>query len=199
VLPQTWGVILGRALIEPVWFFVADWLAIILVSKGIKIEGSMAAFSIPFVAADMGSLFGGALSGWLIARGWSVGSARKIPMIVFSFGMTALIPIGYVSNVWAVTALFAIATFSYAVWITMNIVLPSDLFPSDSVATVTGMSGTGGGVATVLSTCLIGYVSDRYSFKSLLSVAGICPLIATGVSLLLLRNRIDNAAMVQRT
>jgi len=32
---------------------------------------------IPFIAADLGSFFGGGVSGYLIRLGWSLGAARK--------------------------------------------------------------------------------------------------------------------------
>ena len=50
----------------------------------------------------------------------------------------------------------------------MALVLPSDLYRSESVATVSGMSGTGAGLGTIISTFLIGYVSDHYSFEPIL-------------------------------
>jgi hypothetical protein len=37
-----------------------------------------------------------------------------------------------------------------------------------SVATVSGLSGTGAGVGTIASTYLIGRISDRYSFGPIL-------------------------------
>src|SRR5262249_60048309 len=27
-LPQTWGIVVGKALTDPVWFFITDWFAI---------------------------------------------------------------------------------------------------------------------------------------------------------------------------
>src|SRR5262249_1598310 len=33
-LPQTWGIMVGKMLTDPVWFFIADWFAIYLVAKG---------------------------------------------------------------------------------------------------------------------------------------------------------------------
>ena len=33
-LPQTWGVIIAKTLTDPVWFFITDWFAIYLVSRG---------------------------------------------------------------------------------------------------------------------------------------------------------------------
>jgi len=45
------------------------------------------------------------------------------------------------------------------------------------VATVSGMSGTGAGIGTIISTYLIGYVSDHYSFGSILITASFIPLV----------------------
>jgi ACS family hexuronate transporter-like MFS transporter len=59
----------------------------------------------------------------------------------------------------------------------MALVLPSDLYRSESVATVSGMSGTGAGLGTIVSTFLIGYVSDRYSFEPILITASFIPFI----------------------
>ena len=76
-LPQTWGIILGKTLTDPVWFFITDWFAIFLVSKGHRLEDSLFAFWVPFLAADVGNFAGGGVSSWLIRRGWGVGAARK--------------------------------------------------------------------------------------------------------------------------
>jgi hypothetical protein len=37
-LPQTWAVIAARTMTDPVWFFITDWFAIYLVTKGINPE-----------------------------------------------------------------------------------------------------------------------------------------------------------------
>jgi len=60
----------------------------------------------------------------------------------------------------------------------MVLVLPSDLFPSRSVGTVSGMAGTGAGLGTIVSTFLIGYVADHYSFEPILIGASLIPLVA---------------------
>jgi ACS family hexuronate transporter-like MFS transporter len=106
---------------------------------------------------------------------------------LFGSGMLALIPTIYVSNLYLLTALFAVSMFSYVAWITMSLVLHSDLYPSNTVATVSGMSGTASGVGTIIATYLIGVVSDRYSFSPVLIGAGILPLIATAMTLLLVQ------------
>src|SRR5437660_5204246 len=80
-LPQTWGIVVGKALTDPVWFFITDWFAIYLVAQGFSLENSLLAFWVPFLAADLGNFAGGGLSSALIARGWSVGAARKLVVV----------------------------------------------------------------------------------------------------------------------
>src|SRR4029450_826320 len=85
-LPQTWGIIISKTLTDPVWCFITDWFAIYLVSKGHKLEESLLAFWIPFLAADIGNFAGGGFSSWLIKRGWSVGAARKLVIVICGLG-----------------------------------------------------------------------------------------------------------------
>ena len=186
-LPQTWGVIAARTMTDPVWFFITDWFFIYLVSKGINTEQGLFASWIPFVAADLGNFFGGGVSSWLIRRGWPVIKARKAVVVFGAVGMTLLIPTVFTSNLFALAGLFAISTFAYASFSTMALVLPSDLYRSESVATVSGMSGTGAGVCTIVSTFLIGYVSDRYSFKPILITASFIPFLGMLLVLILIR------------
>ncbi len=187
-LPQTWGVIIGKTFTDPVWFFVTDWFGIYLVSKGIKLEEGLLVFWIPFIAADIGNFFGGGLSSWLIRRGWSVGRARNAVIIIGGFGMALLATSVFFSDRFALGAIFGISTLAYSAFATMILVLPSDLFPSESVATVSGMSGTGAGIGTIVSTFLIGYVADHYSFTPILVGASLVPFIGMGLMLMLVRN-----------
>lgn len=188
-LPQTWAVIAARTMTDPVWFFITDWFAIYLVAKGINPEQGLLAFWIPFVAADLGNFFGGGLSSWLIKRGWPVLQARKAVVVFGGLGMTLLIPTIFTSSLMALAGLFAVSTFAYASFSTMALVLPSDLYRSESVATVSGMSGTGAGLGTIISTYLIGYVSDHYSFEPILITASLIPLLGMVLVLFLVRER----------
>jgi MFS transporter, ACS family, hexuronate transporter len=186
-LSRTWAVIAARTTTDPVWFFITDWFAIYLVTKGINPEQGLLAFWIPFAAADLGNFFGGGMSSWLIRRGWPVVRARKAVVVFGGLGMALLIPTVFTSNLFALAGLFAVSTFAYASFSTMALVLPSDLFRSDSVATVSGMSGTGAGVGTIISTYLIGYISDRYSFAPILITASLIPLLGMVLVLTLVK------------
>ena len=195
-LPQTWGTIIAKTFTDPVWFFVADWFPIYLVAKGIPLKNGLIAVWIPFIAADLGNFFGGGTSGYLIKRGWSLGAARKALVIFGGIGVLLLIPTLYTANLYLITLLFALSTFSYAAFSTIANVLPSDLFVSHSVASVSGLSGTGAGIGTIIAFKLIGYVSDlphvaaTHSFDRIIVVAGLLPFLGMVLVLLLVRNTV---------
>ena len=73
-------------------------------------------------------------------------------------------------------------------------VLPSDLYTSESVASVSGMSGTGAGIGTIIAFELIGYFSDAHqarathSFDAIVITAGLIPFVGMILVLLLVRN-----------
>ena len=204
-LPQTWGTIIAKGLTDPVWFFVTDWFPIYLVAKGIPLKSGLFAVWVPFVASDLGNFFGGAASGYLIKRGWPLGAARKALVVFGGIGVLLLIPTIFVVKLWAITALFALATFSYASFSTIANVLPADLFTSESVASVSGLSGTGAGIGTIIAFKLIGTFTDArqaaatHSFDPIVVVAGMVPFIAMILVLLLVRNtRATDEGLVRR-
>jgi ACS family hexuronate transporter-like MFS transporter len=197
-LPQTWGIVIGKALTDPVWFFITDWFAIYLVSRGYRLEESLMAFWVPFLAADLGNFAGGGISSWLIARGWSVGWARKIVVLVGGLGMTLLAPTVWIDSFAVLVTCFAISTFCYAAVSTMILNLPADVYRTASVASVSGLSGTGAGIGTITATLLIGTVSDRMSFAPIMVGASVIPLFAVVAVLALVRNTPASRAGIVR-
>ncbi|MCI0621553.1 MAG: MFS transporter [Acidobacteria bacterium] len=186
-LKQTWGIILGRALMDPYWFLVAEWFGVYLVSRGIRVEDSVLAFWAPFVGADLGNFFGAGLSSYWIRRGWPVGKARRATILIFGPSMLALIPAAFSQNYWMIIALFAFSTFSYACCATMFLSLPADAFQSKAVASVSGLSGSAAGLVTLGTTYLVGRVADAYSFQPIIITASLAPCIATAIILGLVR------------
>lgn len=193
-LRQTWAVVAAKAFTDPVWYFVTDWFPIYLVAKGINLGSSLLAIWIPFLATDAGNFFSGWLSGMLIRRGWSLEAARKAFIVGGGVGMLLLIPTIFTANVYAITAFFALATFSYGCFTTIANVLPADLFENDSVASVSGISNTGAGLCTIVAFLLVGVVSDArratliHSFDPILIAAGSLPFFGMILVLFLLRD-----------
>jgi MFS transporter, ACS family, hexuronate transporter len=108
--------------------------------------------------------------------------------------MTTIIPTIFTTNLYVIALLFAITTFTYASFTTMANVMPSDLFNSESVASVSGLSGTGTGIGTIVAFKLIGYFADArqatgtHSFDPIIIIAGLLPLVGMILVLLLMRN-----------
>ncbi len=199
-LPQTWATIIAKTSTDPVFFFITEWFPIYLVAKGIELKSGLIGVWIPFVAADVGSFVAGWFSGYLVRRGVSLGWARKVPIIYGGVGMTLLMLTIFTTNLYLIAFLFAVVTFTYAGFTIMANTLPSDLFGSESVASVSGLGGTGTGLGTILAFKLIGYVSDArqaagtHSFDPIVIAAGVIPFVGMILVLLLLRN---NAATEQ--
>jgi ACS family hexuronate transporter-like MFS transporter len=197
-LPQTWGYVLSKTFTDPVWFFITDWFAIYLVARGFSIEEGLLAFWVPFLAADAGNFFGGGVSSWMIARGWSVGVARKAIGVMGAIGMTMLLPTLWVDTLPAIIAFFAISTFAYAAFSTVILNLPADLYDSASVASVSGMGGTGAGLGTIAAIYLTGWMADEYSFAPVMVAASVIPWIALVAMLALVRNTAATRAGIVR-
>jgi ACS family hexuronate transporter-like MFS transporter len=193
-LPQTWGAIFAKTLTDPVWFFIADWFPIYLIAKGIPLQSGLMAVWIPFIAADLGNFFGGIASGALIKHGWTVGAARKSIVVFGSIGVLLLIPTIFTVNLYLITVLFALSTFSFTAYSTIANVLPSDLFFSQSVASVSGLTGSGAGIGTIVAFKLIGYFSDQphvsatHSFDQIIIVASLMPMVGMLLIFWLVRN-----------
>ncbi len=187
-LPQTWGYVISKSFTDPVWFFVTDWFAIYLVARGFTLEESLVGFWVPFLAADLGNFFGGGVSSWLIARGWPVAAARKAIAVIGAAGMLTIALTIWTSSFALIITCFAISTFTYAAFSTVILNLPADIFPSGSVASVSGLGGTAAGFGTIGAIYFTGWVADRYSFAPILIGASLVPLIALMAFLFLIRN-----------
>ncbi len=183
-----WGIVLGRALTDPIWWFYVFWLPQYLSdARGFGLK-QIALFAwIPFVAADIGNFTGGWISGYCIRRGMSVVRARKWVCLVSCVPILAGIPAAAVHSVYLALALICVALWGFASWSTMGLTLPSDLFPQEVVGSVTGLSGLAAGLVGAGFTLLVGAIVDHYSYRPAFLVAGLLPILATIFLFLLIR------------
>jgi len=185
---NVWGIVLGRALTDPIWWFYLFWLPQYLSdARGFSLKQIALSAWVPFVAADIGNFTGGWISGCCIRRGLSVIRARTWVCILSCVPILAGMPVAMVSNPYVAVGLISIALWGYASWSTMGLTLPSDLFPQDVVATVTGMSGLAAGLLSALFTMLVGTLVDRFSCSPAFIAAGLLPILATVAVVVLIR------------
>ncbi len=187
--PNVWGIVLGRSLTDPIWWFYVFWLPQYLSdARGFSLKQIGAFAWIPFLFADIGNFTGGLASGFFIKRGMPVIRSRKLVCILSSLPILAGIPAALThSAAWAL-ALISLATWGYASWSTMGLTFPSDLFPQDVVASVTGLSGLGAGLVSTLFTLAVGWLVDNFhSYFLAFLAAGLVPMLATASVLILIR------------
>jgi MFS transporter, ACS family, hexuronate transporter len=118
---------------------------------------------------------------------------------VGGIGMSSLMVSVFVTDLFALTAVFAVATCAYAAASTAVLNLPADIYWSRSVATVSGMGGAAAGAVTICASLLTGVISDRYSFEPILIAASIVPLLAVAAVLVLVRNNDATASGLVRS
>jgi ACS family hexuronate transporter-like MFS transporter len=177
---QTWGIVIGRFLVDPVWWLYITWLPLYLSSvRGFDLRQIGLFAWVPYVAADAGSLFGGWFSGYLIGRGWSVNKARKAAMIFAAALMPAGIFAAFTPDAMVCLSLIGVVLFGFQAWINNVQVLPSDIFPSNAVGSVAGLGGTGAGIGSMIFIFTTGWVVDHFSYTPILVTAGILAPVGT--------------------
>ncbi len=177
---QTWGIVLARFLVDPVWWLYITWLPLFLHQvHGFDLKQIGLFAWVPFVAADAGSLAGGWLSGFLIGRGWSVNAARKAVIAVSACLMPAGIFAAFTQDSMTALALIGVVLFGFQAWINNVQTLPSDFFPARAVGSVAGLGGTGAGIGSMIFIFTTGWVVDHFSYTPILVTAGILAPVGT--------------------
>jgi ACS family hexuronate transporter-like MFS transporter len=183
---QVWGMLLPRALAEPVWWFYLFWLPKYLIEKrGLSAEEMALSALVPYITADLGCLVGGGGSSLLIRRGWSVDRARKTVMVASAFLMPAALFVFTAKSAWMAVALISVATFGHQSWSTNMLTLPADIFPPRVVASVTGLGGLGI-AASVVFQLTVGYLVTHFSYAPVFTAAGLLHPAAAILMLLLI-------------
>lgn len=175
-----WAIVLARFLVDPVWWLYITWLPKYLYdARGFDLKQIGAFAWVPFVAAGLGSIFGGWLAGFLIGRGWSVDKARKVIIGGSCLLMPAGIVAAYTTDAMWALAMISVVLFGFQVWINNVQTLPSDFFPKSAVGSVAGLGGMGAGIGSMIFVFTTGWVVDQFSYVPILVAAGLLGPIGT--------------------
>ena len=137
---QTLAFLIGKVLTDPVWFFYLFWLPKFLDAKfGVKLSGLPLPLIVIYSAASVGSIAGGWASGALIKRGWTVNRARKLTMLVAALAIVPTILAPRAGSLWVAIAIVSVAATAHQWWSTNLQILPSDMYPTQAVASVMGI------------------------------------------------------------
>jgi ACS family hexuronate transporter-like MFS transporter len=184
---NTWGIIMSRFFIDPVWWLFVTWLPTFLKEQFLFDIKQIGAFTwLPYLFAAIGSLAGGYHSSWQIKQGTTAVKARKNSIAIGSGVMLlSLVAIVYYLDTLKDTptlAMILIGTtlFGFQFLIGNIQTLPSDYFNGKNVGTVAGMGGTAAVAGTLLTTWAVpiitktSYVSFFVLAAVLVPIAWIC-------------------------
>lgn len=172
--PAVRWVLLARFLFDPVFYFYMFWIPQYLhVERHLSVEQIGSRFWIPFLVLGVSQVAGGRVSDQLVKRGWEPVHARRLVL-----GAAALLtPVSWFSaltaDVGSAITLMCALMFAHGFWITNFLGLLGDLFPAAAIGTISGLTGTAGGVGGMLSSLMIGAAVDRFSFTPVFAVTAV--------------------------
>jgi ACS family hexuronate transporter-like MFS transporter len=149
---QTWAVIFGKFLTDPIWWFYLFWLPDFLESeyhlKGVVIGLPVA---VVYTLSTVGSIGGGWLPLQLIQRNISLFKARKISMLIYAF---CVLPIVFAQllgslNMWLAVFVIGFAAAAHQAWSANMYTVVSDRFPKKVVGSVIGIAGMFGAIGGI--------------------------------------------------
>lgn len=184
---ETWGLMLARFTGDGAFYFFAFWLPNYLHSeRGFDIVQIAWVAALPFVAADLGAVFGGWLGGRMMARGTELDAARKRVIWLGALLVPVALPAVLVESPYLAVALVSAALFAIQVKSSSLFAIPTDLFASRDVASVWGLSGAAGSFAAAFAQPLIGWLIDHYSYTPVFVIVSLMHIVSAWMVTLLI-------------
>ena len=186
-----WGIALPRFLADPTWGTLTFWLPLYLNTVRHFDLKQIALFAwMPFLAADLGSMFGGVVTLWLQKyAGLSLINARRGAFTVGALLMTGMAFVGFVSSPYSAIALLCLGGFAHQTLSVTVITMSSDLFTRNEVATVAGMAGTCGNAGVLVFSLIIGALVARIGYTPFFVCLGVLDLVGALALWTLVRER----------
>ena len=163
--PAVWALMFARLLTDPVWYFLNFWLPKYMNTERHLEQGQLARIWMVYLAADVGFIAAGFISGWFVRRGTESMASRRRVML----GAACLVPFApmislspSVGGSFAFAALIALAHTAWLASISTYIV---DLVPKRILATAFGFIAAGSAAGGIMMNEIVGWVVTHYSYR----------------------------------
>lgn len=163
--PAVWALMFARLLTDPVWYFLNFWLPKYMSTERHLEQAQLAAIWVVYLAADIGFIAAGFISGWFVRRGTeSMASRRRVLL-----GAACLVPLApFVTLSPGVAGSFAFAALiamAHTAWLASISTYVVDLVPKRILATVFGIIAAGSAAGGILMNEIVGWVVTHYSYR----------------------------------
>lgn len=158
--------LMAKIFIEPVWYFVTFWIGRYLADVhhwDLKKIGWFAI--IPFLLADLGNILGGYFTQFIIKKGVSIPSARRIALIISGVFMCVpllLAPL-VVTTPMSGLIVFGLSGFGYTSYTANVLALTADVVPKHVAASAWGLACIGNGIGGAIFQSLSGITLKTFS------------------------------------
>jgi ACS family D-galactonate transporter-like MFS transporter len=175
---QVWALGLGKFAVMSSLYFLLTWFPTYLVKeRGLTSLKAGAATSLPYIAATIGVVLGGAWSDWLLRRGAHISAARKIPIVSGFLGASSIILVNYTTDNAIALSILTFAFFAQGVSSNSWSII-AEVAPRTLMGTTGGIINFTGHIAGIVTPILIGFIlRETHSFELVLAYVSLAGLV----------------------
>ncbi|MCX7887757.1 MAG: MFS transporter [Verrucomicrobiae bacterium] len=175
---EIWLLLAARACTAPVWFFYLFWFPKYLYSERHLSQAELAVTWIIYLAADIGTLGGGFLSGLLVKRGMHAPSARMRVMLGCACVMPLSMLVPLMPSASWVVFVSALVILADLAWVVNAGTMVVDLIPGRLVATAFGVVATGSTIGAMLMNEVVKHLASAGRYHTWFVIMGLIhPLV----------------------
>lgn len=186
---ESWGVLMSRFFIEPIWWLFVGWMPLYLNSKyNFSIAEIGSTIWISYVGGMAGSLLGGWYCGKLMETK-SVDAARKISIaigcVLIFLGLLGIIFLVDENNPMTFIYVVGVVLFGFQFSIGNIQTISSDLFRGPSVGTLAGLAGSVAAFSVIIMNWLIPKITEISYTPAFVIIAVLAPMAILSIIVLI--------------
>jgi ACS family D-galactonate transporter-like MFS transporter len=168
-----WGLCIGQYAVYSTFVFFLTWFPTYLAAERHLGWIQVGIFSaLPYVAGFFGILFAGWWSDFMLARGWTLNVARKLPVIAGLLGASTITAADFVQSDRIVIAILSLAFFAQAMSSSGWSVI-SEIAPRARLGLVSGLFSASANLSGIVTPIVIGAILQATgSFYGALAFVG---------------------------
>ena len=169
---RQWAIIAAKAFSDQCWWFLLFFMPDLFHRVFGLSQGELGVpIALVYTLAALGSLSGGILPTWLLARGVEMNRARKGSMLLYALLIVPAALVLHVDNAWAAAGLLGLALFAHQGFSTNVFGMTADIFPARMIGTAIGIGAFAGNLSGMAMIEAAGFSLERgYGYAPLLYV-----------------------------
>ena len=177
---RQWAIVAAKALSDQCWWFLLFFMPD-LFHRMFGLSQGQLGLPIAFIyaLAALGSLSGGILPTWLLARGVDLNRARKGSMLLYAVLILPVPAVLLTGDPWVAAALLGLGLFAHQGFSTNVFAMTADIFPARMIGTAIGIGAFAGNLTGMAMIEGAGFSLDNgHGYGPLLFVCGGSYLVA---------------------